>query len=104
MRGNGEGKRGEWPRDIKNGDKWEGRGERGRFSRCKGDYKREEKKKEEEIKGKIPRSQKGERVCGGYSGGKAECIAMVLKRRILLLAALRKSIDFITNFLALDSH
>ena len=37
-------------------------------------------------------------VSGGSSGGKAECITMVSKRRILVLAALGKSIDFITNF------
>ena len=45
-----------------------GEGKEGVFCRCKGDYKREEKKKEEEIKGKIPRSQKGESMWGLFRG------------------------------------
>ena len=53
--------------------------------------------------GKIPRLLK-RGVSGRYSGGKAACIAMISKWRILVLATLGKSIDFITNFQALDSY
>ena len=58
---------------------------------------------EEEGKGKIPRSQKGG-VKGGYSRGKVVINATISKRRILVLAALGNSTDFITNSQALDSH
>ena len=47
-----------------------GEGKEGVFCRCKGDYKREEKRKEEEIKGKIPRLQKGESMWGLFRGSR----------------------------------
>ena len=82
---------------MKIGDQWEGRGKEGVFCRCKGDYKREgkrERRKKERVKS---HSCKKGGVSGSFSRGKAECIAMISKRRILVLASLGKSIDFITN-------
>ena len=103
MRGNGEGTKGEWPPYLKIGDQWEGRGIDGVFCPRKGNYKREGKRARRKREWVKSHGQKKGGVSGGYSGGNAAWIAMVTKSRIFVLAALWKSIDFITNFSALDS-
>ena len=76
-----------------------GRGEeRGRIVSAQGGFKKGGKeRKEEERKRKIPRSQKGGGIRRLFRG-KAASMAMISKRRILVLATLGNSIDLITNF------
>ena len=66
--------------------------------------KRGKERQEEERKCKVPRAQKGGGNKGVILGGKEASIAMICKRRILVISALGKSIDLNTNFEALDSN
>ena len=74
-----------------------GEGKEGVFCRRKGDYKREGKRERRKREWVKSHGRKKGGVSGGYSGVKAECIAMISERRLLVLAALGKSIDFISN-------
>ena len=60
--------------------------------------RKEKKRKEKKRTGKMPWSQKGKGMRGLCLGqGREESIAMISKRRILVLAALVKSIDLDSN-------
>ena len=90
--------KGGWPRDIKNGDKWEGRRKKGVFCRHVGDYKREGKR---EMR-KRERVKFHGRKKGGYKrvflGGKEASIAMISKSGILVISALGWLIDINSKF------
>ena len=72
MRGNGEGKKGEWHQDIKNGENGKGGGERQDTVGARGIIKYKKKGKRErrrrERVTKIPRSQKGGGIWGLFRG------------------------------------
>ena len=83
--------------------KGKGGGETGDIESAQGGLKKGGKarkggkeRKEEKRKGKIHNRKKG--GIRGYSGGKAESIAMISKSRILMLVVLGKSIHLNSNF------
>ena len=105
MRGNGEGKKGEWPHVIKKREIWEGGDKDGVLCWCKGVLKREgkrERRKRERTKSHG--DKKGGEIRGLFRGARKRVTAIISKRRLLVISAPGKSIVFNTNFKALENY